>query len=329
VFVRDLHKAILDYGVKGKVPREHIIVFDEAQRAWDRERVSAKRQVDASEPDLLVRAGERVGSWSLLVGLVGEGQEIYAGEEAGLEQWAEALDRPNAADEWTVHCAGKLVPSFVRHHVAIADALDLTISLRSRRAERLHEWVALLIDGSLGAAARLAAPLHNDGFTMYLTRDLDDAKQYVRERYDGERDARYGLIASSQDTKLLPRHGIPNDFMATKRVKYGPWYDAPHDDPRSCCALQEVVTEFGCQGLELDMPIIGWGADLRWDGRSWELRPKRRRDPVHDPLRLLRNTYRVLLTRGRDGFITFLPPVPQLDQTEHALLAAGIRPLPQ
>lgn len=328
VFVKDLHKAILDYGVKGKVPREHIIVFDEAQRAWDRDRVLDKQHVDASEPDLLIQAGERVAGWSVLVGLVGERQEIYAGEEAGIGQWADALDPPKSSVDWRVHCAPKLAPTFSRHRVATANVLDLTVSLRSRRAEDLHQWVAALLAGELGAAARSAAPLHNDGFTMYLTRSLDDAKDFVRVRYEGEPDARYGLIASSQDTKMLPQHGISNDFMATKRVKYGPWYDAPPDDPLSCCQLRDVVTEFGCQGLELDMPIIGWGLDMTWDGRAWRLQPKRRRDPVRDPDQLLRNTYRVLLTRGRDGFIVFLPPVQPLDQTEHALLATGVRPLP-
>jgi hypothetical protein len=329
VFVRDLHKAILDYGVKGKVPREHIIVFDEAQRAWDRERVSAKRKVDASEPELLIRAGERVESWATLVGLVGEGQEIYAGEEAGIDQWADALDPPNASAGWVVHCAPKLAPHFERHAIHTADVLDLTVSLRSRRAARLHEWVALLLDGDLGRAARLAAPLHAEGFPMYVTRSLDEARRFAAELYDEHPDARYGIVASSHDDKTLPAHGVPNDFQSTKRVKYGPWYEAPRDDPRSCCALREVVTEFGCQGLELDLPIVAWGRDMTWTGQQWELRPKRRRDPVHEPHQLLRNTYRVLLTRGRDGFVVFLPPIAELDLTEHALLAAGIRPLPE
>ncbi len=333
VFVRDLHKVILDYGKKGKVPREHILVFDEAQRAWDRRQVSLKHGIDASEPDLLVRAGERIADeridgWSVLVGLVGEGQEIYVGEEAGMEQWAQAIEPPNAQRKWEVHCAPKLAPVFAAHEPNLAEVLDLTVSLRSRRAEYLHQWVAALLAGDLASAARMASRIRHQEFTLYLTRDLDDARRFLRERYDDEPDRRYGLVATSHDDKLLPRHGVENGFQATRRVKYGPWYDAPADDPRSCCALREVVTEFGCQGLELDMPVVCWGSDFTWTGTDWSLRPKRRRGAVADPEQLLLNTYRVLLTRGRDGFVVYLPPADVLDTTEHALLAAGVLPLP-
>lgn len=334
VFVRDLHKVILDYGKRGKVPREHILVFDEAQRAWDRTRVLAKHGIDASEPDLLVQAaeriaGEHINGWAVLVGLVGEGQEIYVGEETGMEQWASAVDPPNARQAWSVHCAPKLEPVFSGKEVHLAEVLDLTVSLRSRRADQLHAWVADLLEGDLSRSARGAAAIRAQNFTMYLTRSLEDARKFLRRRYEGEPGRRYGLIATSHDSKILPKHGVPNDFQSTRRVKYGPWYDAPADDPRSCCALAEVVTEFGCQGLELDMPIVCWGTDFTWTGTSWQLTPKRRRDPVDNPDQLLVNAYRVLLTRGRDGFVVYLPPVDQLDLTEHALLAAGILPLPE
>lgn len=333
-FVRDLHKAIVDYGRKGRVPRENILVFDEAQRAWDRARVHQKHGIDASEPDLLIQAGERIATersdgWAVLLGLVGEGQEIYVGEEAGMEQWSDAASPPNATRRWTVHCAPKLAPIFDRHDVKVADVLDLTVSLRSRRAEELHAWVADLLDGRLAASARRATAIRSQDFTMYVTRDLDDARRYLHDRYDDEPDKRFGLVATSHDTKLLPRSGVPNDFQATRRVKYGPWYDAPRDDPLSCCSLDSAVTEFGCQGLELDMPVVCWGADFTWSGTNWNMNPKRRRDPVDDPQQLLLNTYRVLLTRGRDGLVVYLPPDPILDTTEHALLAAGLLPLPE
>ena len=329
VFVKDLHKVILAYGKQGKVPREHILVFDEAQRAWDRERVSTKQGVDASEPDLLVQAGERVPRWSVLVGLVGEGQEIYAGEEAGMDQWNDAISPPNASVEWEVHCSDRLRPIFSGRRVHTNDHLDLTKSLRSRRAEHLHRWVALLLDGNLSGAARLADRIHAEGFPMYLTRDLGEAKAYARWRYDGEAEKRYGLVAASHDTKILTKFGVPNDFMSTKKVRVGRWYNSPPDDPRSCCALNDVVTEFGCQGLELDLPIVCWGADHVWTGTEWSLEPKRRRDPVDDPRSLLTNAYRVLLTRGRDGFVVYIPEHASLMHTEEALLAAGVRVLPE
>ncbi len=327
VFVKDLHKVILDYGKKGRVPREHIIVFDEAQRAWDREHVSRERGIDASEPDLLIGAATRVERWAVLVGLVGEGQEIYAGEEAGMDQWQSAISHRDSP-AWDVHCPTKLRAVFAGQRVHTNDDLDLTVSLRSRRASTLHDWVDHLLANDLAGAARLAARVQAEGFPLYLTRDLDEARAYTRWRYEDEPATKYGIIASSH-ARNLERHGVENGWMATKRVRFGPWYDAPKDHPQSCCALDSVVTEFGCQGLELDLPIVAWGADHRWDGGSWLLTPVRRKKPIDEPERLLRNAYRVLLTRGRDGLVVFVPDDRAMDGTEVALLAAGIRPLPE
>jgi len=330
VFVKDLHKIILDYGARGRVPREHIIVFDEAQRAWDRERVLAKRAIDASEPDLLVRASEQVDEWSVLVGLVGEGQEIYAGEEAGMQQWATAIRPPNAKASWEVHCPPKLRTDFPG--AVSSEHLDLTVSLRSRRAAALHEWVDLVLNSNLAGAARLAVGIHHEGFPLYITRDLDEAKEYARERYRGEDDKRYGLVASSHADRFLEAHGVPAGFRtAVAKGRFGRWYNAPLGEPGSCCNFERAATEFGCQGLELDLPIVCWGDDMTQPAGSseWSLRPKRRRDAIDDPQNLLRNTYRVLLTRGRDGIVIFLPLLAELDGTELALLAAGVRPLPE
>lgn len=330
VFVRDLHAFIRTHGINQRAskPGEHVVVFDEAQRAWDGEYMHTKRGVAASEPDLLVQIGERIEGWSTLVGLVGGGQEIHSGEEAGMAQWKVAASPPNAAERWHVHCPPALADTFTGLPVTTHDRLDLVVSLRSRRAEELHRWVHLLLEGSISLAARQAQRMASDTFPMYVTRSLDDAKGYARDRFAGEPDRRYGLVASSH-AKILPKHGVDNSFIATSRMNIAAWFNATPDDPKSCCALDRPVTEFGCQGLELDLPIVCWGEDVRWDGSMWQLTPVRRRYRQDDPQQLLRNTYRVLLTRGRDGFVVFLPPVAHLDATEHALLAAGVRPLPE
>lgn len=116
--------------------------------------------------------------------------------------------------------------------------------------------------------------------------------------------------------------------MATSKMNIAAWYNAPADDPRSCCALTQPATEFSAQGLELDLPIVCWGEDYAWAGDEWRLRPPRRRIPQRDPRQLLQNAYRVLLTRGRDGTVLWVPPESDLDATEHAILASGVRPLP-
>ena len=115
--------------------------------------------------------------------------------------------------------------------------------------------------------------------------------------------------------------------MPARHWGWAGWFNAPATDPQSCCALEEVVTEFGCQGLELDLPVVCWGNDHMWVSGAWQLSPTRRRDPVNDPVALLRNSYRVLLTRGRDGLVVFVPPDLELNETFEILQAAGFRTL--
>jgi schlafen family protein len=332
VFVRDLHKFILEYGKRGRTPREHIIVFDEAQRAWDIDQVEAKHAVRNSEPDLLVQAGDRVPEWAVLVGLIGSGQEIHTGEEAGIDQWSAAITEPNTAHEWDIHCGPSIAPTFDGHKVIVNPLLDLNTSLRARRAEDLHEWVRLLLDGALADANAVAQRVHAASFDLYITRELEDAKEYARALYEGQHDERYGLVASSR-AGVLPKFGVDNDFRSVQRVRVGPWFNAPPSDERSCCALRQPVTEFKCQGLELSLPIVCWGEDLRWEAaeRTWWKKPRRAssRNRVRDSDQLLLNSYRVLLTRGRDGVVVWVPPDPRLDDTYLALLTAGVRPLPE
>jgi len=327
VFVRDLHKFIKSYGIQGRTPAEHVVVFDEAQRAWDKAYMELKRGIDRSEPTLMVDAGERIEDWCALVGLVGDGQEIHSGEEGGLAQWATSIAASDNPSSWTIHCPPRFADTFAGLDVISHAELDLTVSLRSQRAERLHDWVSDLLQGSLPLAARRAVQVHAESYPLYLTRDLDEARAYVRARYEGDADARYGLLASSH-AKTLARFGVPNGFIPTSRTNEARWYNDPPESDKSCCALVQPLTEFGCQGLELDFPIVCWGEDYAWTDTEWKLTPVRRKYHQEDPKQLLRNAYRVLLTRGRDGLIIFIPPEESLDATETALLAAGVRPVP-
>ena len=81
------------------------------------------------------------------------------------------------------------------------------------------------------------------------------------------------------------------------------WFNEDAGSTKSCCALLQPVTEFGCQGLELDMPIVCWGDDFYRSNGAWEARKKRTAYLYRDPFQLRLNSYRVLLTRGRDGLI--------------------------
>lgn len=261
VFVQDVHGFLKQYGGdSARTPEEHIWVYDEAQRAWDAQRVREKRGHDRSEPEDFLSIGSRKDSWALMVGLIGEGQEIYLGEEAGLKQWNDAIAR--TSDSWTVHCPRKIADIFdSAERLEISESLDLDMSLRTHLAEDVQGWVHDLLDGRLDAAAAHAEAMERQGFRLYLTRELERATAYVRERYRTETDKRYGFLGSSKG-RLNP-FGVPTDFYSTQRMKIGPWYYDDPDSAKSCCRLDSAATEFQCQGLELDLPIVGWGVDLR------------------------------------------------------------------
>jgi DUF2075 family protein len=324
IFVQDVHGFLKDYGGSGsKIPHEHIWVYDEAQRAWDAERVNEKRGHATSEPEDFLKLAERMDSWALMVALIGEGQEIHLGEESGLPQWNEAL--AVMKKPWTVHCPEKIADHFTAQvTVEKSPVLDLSITLRSHLAEDVAQWIAAMLEGNLPQAQSLAERVTSQGFDIYLTNDISVATQYVKERYHGQEDKRYGLLASSK-AKNLPAWGIHNEYNFTKNMREGPWYNDPPTSLNSCCALRDVATEFSCQGLELDFPIICWGNDFTWEG-EWRS-PPAKRSKAKDPHRLRVNSYRVLLTRGRDGFIVFVPNEIGMRATYEALMGAGVKEL--
>jgi hypothetical protein len=325
VFVQHVHGFLKQYGGSAsQSPEEHIWVYDEAQRAWDAERVAAKRGHSTSEPEDFLRLGERLDSWAMLVGLIGDGQEIHLGEEAGLEQWNEAIS--NVPGEWHMHCPSRVAHVFdAAASVSVSEELDLTRSLRSHLAGDVQLWVEYVLKGHFDRAADIAPLIEEQGFELYCTRELEVLKGYVRERYAGEEDKRYGLMASSK-AKNLPAYGVHNEYHFTRRLRVGPWYNDPPDSDFSCCRLHDVVTEFSAQGLELDFPLVCWGEDLRWTGDRWQS-PPQRRSKARDPHQLRINSYRVLLTRGRDGVAVFVPPDVSLRDTYRNLVTAGMTEL--
>jgi DUF2075 family protein len=264
-------------------------------------------------------------SWALMVGLVGEGQHIHIGEEAGLAQWNSALK--SMRQPWTVHCPSTVAPIFTgATKVLTSDHLNLNTSLRTHLAEDVQVWITQLLLGQIKAAKRTARNVTSQGFDMYVTRHLSRAKEYVQLRYAGQLDKRYGILASSRAYNL-PDCGVQNSYASTRNLREGPWYNDPPDSPLSCCQLTQVATEFACQGLELDFPILAWGTDLSWYNEEWHS-PRQTRSTAHNPHMLRLNSYRVLLSRGRNGFVVFVSPEPRMDETYEALLAAGLKYLP-
>jgi hypothetical protein len=334
-FVRGVKDYVKRYSSKpGLVPPEHVLVFDEAQRAFDAAMVALKHKdhkgIHKSEPEHFVEFSERIPEWCVLIGLIGSGQEIHVGEEGGLVQWRRAVEGSSRPGDWTVHAPFAVADVFEGSPVTfdLEPELNLDQELRFHAARDLHRFVAGLLAAESSSSLRaLADRLEAEGFNLRLTRSLEVAKEYLRERYANDSDARFGILASSKDRDLRAL-GIPNDFQSTRRVRIGPWYgDSEHAvGGRSCRRLEACVTEFGAQGLELDATLLAWGTDFVLNDGRWSnanARRYQRKKLVKDAFQLRVNAYRVLLTRGRDGCVVFVPPLLSLNETFRYLENAG------
>jgi hypothetical protein len=330
-------------------PYEHAIVFDEGQRAWDAEQGKKKFGRDASEPALLLELMGRHPDWCACVCLVGGGQEINTGEQ-GVRGWGDALRQLGAlAPSWSVHApadvllggpstAGLSLGSVPGLSVYEEPDLRLLVPLRSFRSQRVSEWVDRVLEGNATAAASLAGQL--GPYPIMLTRSLDAARQWLRNNGRGKR--RFGLVASS-GARRLRADGLGQILHAGDGAEIAHWYLKPPGDIRSSCALEVPANEYTCQGLEFDFVGVCWGGDLLWSPSSDRWVPRRLSGPKWQMIqdesaqRLLRNSYRVLLTRAREGLVLWVPsgdpedptraPGP-LDATADFFLRCGARALP-
>lgn len=322
-FIQNIHHFRDDALSSGSAPIEKVAVFDEAQRAWDVEQTSKFMQqkkgqlgFSMSEPEFLLSVMDRHDDWCAIICLIGGGQEINTGE-AGIDEWLRALER--SFPHWQVH-----VPRTLEHSCTIQDevsapALHLATSIRSFRAERLSEFVGHVVAGNGDAAKQVRPEL--DNFPLFITRDLDLARQWLRAKRRGRE--RSGLLASSNGVRLKP-HGI---FIKAK-IEPAKWFLAPIEDVRSSDALEDAATEFDVQGLELDWTCLCWDANFRREGDAWQAMQFKgtKWQAVNDAARrtYVANSYRVLLTRSRQGMVVFVPHGSSEDATRSPEMYDGI-----
>lgn len=336
-FVRDVKGYVDRYSNKPHlVPSEHVLIYDEAQRAWDAKQVEKKHKQQIgqskSEPEHFIEFAERIPKWCTIIALIGSGQEIHIGEEGGLGQWAEAVERSSQSINWDVHGPDSLSHLFTTVNYISDNSLSLDVSLRSHLSLRVHEFVSSLVSPPISGEEKvneICQEVQNSGFVFRITRDLEEAKKYMQERYDDNPDARFGLVASSRD-KILNQFGVMNDWQSTKNIRVGPWYSDSEDTQgsRSCRLMKECVTEFSCQGLELDGAILCWGSDFVLKNRNWDIslmRKYKQGTDIKNPWLLRSNAYRVLLTRARDATVIFMPSEKSFDETYQYLIDCGIK----
>ena len=325
-FIQNVHHFRDDGLIDPGPPIEHVVIFDEAQRAWNlrqtvnfMQRKKNRPGFSQSEPEFLISYMDRHQDWAVIVCLVGGGQEINTGE-AGIETWLDAVNR--SFPQWEMFISSRLTDSEYaasktvsvvqeRPQTHLDDSLHLAVSMRSFRAENVSAFVKALLDCDEVQAKRAFAEIASR-FPIAVTRDIDVARNWVRSRARGTE--RYGLVASSKAMRLKP-HAI-DIRVAVDPVHY---FLNARGDTRSSFYLEDAATEFQVQGLELDWTCVAWCGDFRFNGSAWNYHDFRGDRWCNisnaDNRKFLRNAYRVLLTRARQGMIIFVPPGDSNDLT--------------
>lgn len=308
-------------------PVEKVAIFDEAQRAWDEQNLTdfmkKKKHIEdfnMSEPEFLISILNRHNDWATIICLIGGGQEINKGESAGIYGWFDSLR--NNYPNWDIYVSDKITDDeYSKGHnfaemtknmnVNIIEDLHLAVSLRSFRSENVSNFVKALLDVDIDTAKRLYEQFNND-YPVFVTRNLHKAKLWVRSQAKGSQ--RYGLTASS-GAKRLRKYGI----WVQNKIEATNWFLNGKNDVRSSFHLEETATEFDIQGLELDWTIVCWDADLRFENGDFKhlkfVGTKWQNIQSADNILYLKNAYRVLLTRARQGFVIFVPTGDETDMT--------------
>ncbi len=325
-FIQIIHHYRDAYLINPEAPFDHVAIFDEAQRAWNKEQTikfmkQKKNRSDFShsEPEFLISCLDRHKDWAVIVCLVGGGQEINTGE-AGISEWLTAIE--NSFSHWNVHISPHLSDAEYaaideinklkeKCNVTLDEALHLSVSLRSFRAENLSLFVKLVLDHKIEEAEETLKKIIKH-YPIALTRNIDSAKKWLRRMARGTE--RYGIIVSSQAQRLKP---LAIDVKSPMNPVN--WFLDGKDDVRSSYFLEDVATEFHVQGLELDWACLTWDGDLRYSksgwktfqfkGNGWQNVKKDERK------KYLINAYRVLLTRARQGMVIVVPAGEQNDHT--------------
>lgn len=319
-----------------KAPIEKVTIFDEAQRAWTKEQASSfmKRnkgnsEFNKSEPEFLIEVMDRHKDWCTIVCLIGGGQEINTGE-AGLEEWIRPFE--NNFKDWDIYYSSKIVDddNYIKDEKALEilknkkaerkDELHLSVSLRSFRSAQLSNFIQEIINNNLEKSKYIYTDYIQKDYPIRITRDLDKAKNWLKKKARGNE--RTGIIASSGAIRLRP-------FGLNVKAKINApiWFLNDKDDIRSSFFLEEVATEFDIQGLELDWTCVAWDGDFFYNKERWNYKKFTgttwKKNENSERIKYLINSYRVLLTRARQGMIIYIPYGNDEDITRPSLIYDG------
>ena len=303
IMVQMVHRFIKFEAFRSAPPPENVIVFDEAQRAWDARQMWRKQKIEKSEAELTFEIMSRANDWSVVVALVGEGQEINTGE-AGISEW---MDAPRSFPEWKVHISPH-VENELGDRAIESSNLHLSVGVRAPRGRVLSNWIEAVLSGDASSAS--LALSENQDYPILITRDLEEMRSYLRDRSSVDR--RVGLLASAQARRLRAL-GIEMSNEFQSGINWPRWFIDLQADLRSSYSLEVAASEFKCQGLEIDWAGLCWGSDFLYvdKAKKWESQKFRGSRWTKDKDSTeAKNRYRVLLSRARYGLVIWLPIYP-------------------
>lgn len=325
-FIQNIHHFRDDNLISTKAPIEKVVVFDEAQRAWNRDQATSfmkrKKGIDdfeSSEPEFLIEVMNRHSDWCTIVCLIGGGQEINTGE-AGLEEWIISLKEKFS--KWNIYYSSLIendnnylsdlgLKEWIRNNGKSEKNLHLSVSVRSFRSEKLAELIENVIKINFEFSKRIYEELSKN-YPIYLTRKIENAKKLLLKQAKGSE--RFGIIASSGARRLRA-----NGIDVKNEISPSNWFLNDKSDIRSSYFMEEIATEFDIQGLELDWTCVCWGGDFYLKGQEWVYRnfkgTKWQNRNTEISKKYLMNAYRVLLTRARQGMIIYIPEGSETDFT--------------
>tara|TARA_Y100001936_G_C16057671_1_gene662101 strand:- start:179 stop:2152 length:1974 start_codon:yes stop_codon:yes gene_type:complete len=318
-FIQNIHHY-RDEGINNPNPlNEKVVIFDEAQRAYDlnetrrflaTRRRNQIRDFNKSEPEHLISVLDRHSDFATIICLIGGGQEINRGE-GGVPEWFSALKKfsswkiylPKEIDDIEYTRNNSLKDMLQDLDYSFIDNLHLKTSIRSFRSKKIAEFVKSLLEIDIENASKIYDEI-KFSYPIYMTRNILTAKKWIKEKTRGTE--RCGIIASSGARRLFA-----NGIYVKNENEPVNWFLKPLSDVRSSNFLEITATEFEIQGLELDWGIVGWDADFRFINNTWNYNNFKggKWNNVNQPdgQLYLKNAYRVLLTRARQGLIIFIP----------------------
>lgn len=329
--VKTNHNLITEYCNNQNNPFWNLVVFDEAQRFWNKDKMSKYFDVNDTESQFIIDLFEGK-DWAVLVVLVGYGQELGWGENCKFSHWKDAIF--NSIKKWNVYGTNEVIQQIGSKKNKVncieKQQFDLSHSFRNFKAPFVPVFVNKLLDfrNDLDSSSFIKLKneyldITNNGFKIIITRTLDSAIKYCESRYQNRPNSYCILTSSESNINEIVEPDFKNtlvyDYQESSRLSINNYLNNNGVYSESSVDIMPL-SEYSAIGFEMQMPILAWGLDYTWYKNRWN----------YDMVKYItgnkigrQNTYRILLTRGRDGVILYFPPIWELDKTFQFFKALG------